>query len=209
MDLILISEEKLKIILTESDMRRFNIDVESLDYSNVTTKKVFWEILDEAKTKSGFNPDKSKLYVQVFPSQDGGCEMFITKFSCALSPSNTLHRKKTYKLSQSCKDQEENGIFLTLGFQELCQLCRRMSKEKLHLSTSLYYDMSGVYIFIISDSKKMPSYISSKNNKVTKIPEYFSEYAAVKELNNRVISYAEEHCQKIAEGNAVEMLAKI
>ncbi len=209
MDLILISEEKLKIILTEDDMKKFKIKIESLDYDNVTTKKVFWEILDEAKNKAGFNADKSKLYVQVFPSQDGGCEMFVTKFSGTLQPNRTAYKAKQYRQSNTKTTQIENGIYLLLGFEELCKLCRRMAKEKIRLYTSLYFDPTGTYIFIIRNNRKMPSYISGNSNISDVMPEYFSEYASVKELNERVIAYAEEHCKKIAEGNAVEMLSFI
>ena len=78
MEFIVINEEKLKVILTSDDMKKLNISAEDLDYQKTSTKRVVWEILDKAKQTEGFDSDNSKLYIQVFPSPDGGCEMFAS-----------------------------------------------------------------------------------------------------------------------------------
>ncbi len=206
MDLILISEEKLKIILTENDLQEMNIDIERLDYSNVSTKRVFWEILDRAKETAGFDAAKSKLYVQVFPSSDGGCEMFVTKFSSSPIPCSSI-RKKVYRMSKNAEDK--SGVLVVLGFDDLYKLCCRLSEEKLYLKTSLFYDDLGFYIMVIKKNMRIPSYISPKCSLISKIPEYLCEYGKVMELTERAIAYIHEHCEKIADGNATELIASI
>lgn len=206
MDLILISEEKLKIILSEEDLKELNIDIESLDYSRVATKRVFWEILDKAKETAGFDADKCKLYVQVFPSQDGGCEMFITKFSSIVSK-KTSRQSKTYRITKSTQDK--NGKLIAGQFDDICKLCKRLRENNSRICASLFYDASGVYILTVEKKHRMPSYISSNKSLSVSFPEYLCEYGSVHTLNEKSMSYLNEHCKRITEGNAIEVLTFI
>ena len=104
---------------------------------------------------------------------------------------------------------QESGIYIILGFEELCKLCRRMSGDNLFLATNLYYDLSGKYILTVEQGKKSPSYISAKNAVISKLPEYFSEYGLTGKLNERFVAYINEHCKKIASGNAVELMSAV
>ena len=79
MELILISDSKLKIMLTRDDLRLYSIDCDTLDYENTETRRAFWSILDEAKHRTGFDAASEKVFVQVYPSKAGGCEMYVTK----------------------------------------------------------------------------------------------------------------------------------
>ena len=79
MDLILINDSKLKIILTQDDMASYDLTCDSIDYDNTETRRAFWDILDAAKRQTGFDAASEKVYVQVYPSKSGGCEMYVTK----------------------------------------------------------------------------------------------------------------------------------
>ncbi len=81
MDLILISESKLKVTLSAADMKALSLSCEDLDYDNTTTRRAFWSILDEAKQRTGFDAAQSRVFIQVYPSKGGGCELYVTKLS--------------------------------------------------------------------------------------------------------------------------------
>ena len=81
MEIIQISESKLKLTLAREDLAEFDLDAEDLDYSKTDTKRMFWDILSRVKRNVGFETDGYRVLVQLFPSRDGGCEMFITKFA--------------------------------------------------------------------------------------------------------------------------------
>lgn len=83
MDLILINDSKLKIILTQADMASYALTCENIDYDNTETRRAFWDILDAAKHKTGFDAASERVYVQVYPSKGGGCEMYVTKLHLA------------------------------------------------------------------------------------------------------------------------------
>lgn len=69
----------VRIILDTSDMERLGVCYESIDYSDTHTKKIIWELIDKAKARTGFQVHGEKLKIQVYPSDGGGCEMYISK----------------------------------------------------------------------------------------------------------------------------------
>ena len=81
MDIILLSDDKLKVKLSPEDMKRLSISCDSMDYDDTGTRRAFWDILDKAKEKTGFDAAKERVFVQVYPSRDGGCDMYVTKAS--------------------------------------------------------------------------------------------------------------------------------
>ena len=79
MELIVISESKLKIMLEKEDMKRYGLFGSELNYDDPPTRKKLLSILDKAKEECGFDTGSEKLLVQLYPSKDGGSEMFVTK----------------------------------------------------------------------------------------------------------------------------------
>ena len=94
MEIIMISDCKLKVMLGEDDLKQFEIKAEQLDYSNTETKRMFWDILNRAKHQTGFDTDGQRVLVQLDPSKHGGCEMFVTKIG--LLPSDCEKAKPYY-----------------------------------------------------------------------------------------------------------------
>lgn len=79
MELIVISADKLKIMLSDTDMKKYEIDADSLEYDTAETRRAFRHILADAKVKTGFDVGKDRILVQMYPCRRGGCEMFVTK----------------------------------------------------------------------------------------------------------------------------------
>ncbi len=75
----MISDSKLKIMLTPQDMEYYELCNEEIDYDNTETRRAFWQILDEVKHKTGFDAAGEKVFIQLYPSKEGGCEMYVTK----------------------------------------------------------------------------------------------------------------------------------
>ena len=79
MELIAVNENKLKIILTPQDLEEFSIDADSLDYSRSETRLLLKCLLLRAKNEVGFISEGCRLLVQLYPSKQGGGEIYITK----------------------------------------------------------------------------------------------------------------------------------
>lgn len=69
MELIIISESKIKLMLTPEDMAAYSGN----------TREVFREIMHDAHEKCGCSPMEGRVFVQMYPSREGGCELFVTR----------------------------------------------------------------------------------------------------------------------------------
>ena len=81
MELIVISDTKLKIILTQVDMQNFGLGTETQDGESPATRRALRRLFDEVKRRSGFDATQDKVLVQLWRSTDGGCEIYVTRTS--------------------------------------------------------------------------------------------------------------------------------
>ena len=79
MELIVISSSKLKIMLTAPDMQHYELQGNTLSYINESVRRAFRHIFNDVKAQAGFDTTGEKLFVQLYASRDGGCEIFVTK----------------------------------------------------------------------------------------------------------------------------------
>lgn len=163
MEFILISETKIKVILTSEDLREFELDADELDYSNTDTKRMFWDVLSRAKHSTGFDTDGQKVLVQLYPSRCGGCEMFVTKIgflgsdeeNAQGSAKNTpiISEKITVKGKQRAK-RADNKKYAAFGFDSLSHLlsvCRQLQRAGYDSDSLAYIDDSGRYYLFLAD----------------------------------------------------------
>ena len=73
MELIVISESQIKLMLTRTDLA---------SYSG-STGEVVREIIRDAHRIYGIRRLDGRVYVQCYPSKEGGCELFVTQLSSA------------------------------------------------------------------------------------------------------------------------------
>ena len=78
MEFIKIHERKLKIALEKGELSRFGLAPADIDYEKVETKRALWQMLEEAKRSCGFDASGRSLYVEVYPSRTGACEIFVS-----------------------------------------------------------------------------------------------------------------------------------
>lgn len=78
MELIPINEYKLKIMLDEIDMKEYSLGERS-DCADAETRKAIRDILAVARDRIGFNTEGAEIFVQLYTSKTGGCELFVTK----------------------------------------------------------------------------------------------------------------------------------
>ena len=79
MELIVISESKLKIMMTASDMAHYELENVCLDCADSHIRAAFRHIFDDARDRIGFETEGERLFIQFYASKEGGCEIFVTK----------------------------------------------------------------------------------------------------------------------------------
>ena len=66
----------LKILLTEDELRDFNLTFGALDYNNENTRSALHQLLEKAKRQTGFDASGSFI-IEALPV-DGGCMLLLT-----------------------------------------------------------------------------------------------------------------------------------
>lgn len=198
MELLLISDSKLKVILTPEDMEYYDISCETLDYENSETRRAFWNILADAKQKTGFDAATDKVFVQIFPSKFGGCEMFITKMdkkasalTCVIPRESRKSERYTYKFED---------------MKSLIAVCRHMKKCGYTGASSAFYDPRIESYYLMYEDNDYIECIGYGLPKLTSYP-VAGEYGEEIESSLGNIAYFSEHCNEIVQNNAVDILS--
>ena len=211
MEIILISECKLKIALCEEDLKAFEIRADELDYSNTETKRMFWDLLTRAKHKTGFDTDGQRVLVQLYPSKDGGCEMFVTKIGLLDTSESKDEKRSTQgyeklssQIKRSKKGNVHKGSCSVFGFdstEHLLHVCRRLSDMGYIGDSSAYRGDNGrCYLFLA----EVEAAVYSPLDEFSFIAEY-----GTRENSDLTRYYVLEHCTPLCEKGAVSTLGKL
>ncbi|MBQ3814889.1 MAG: hypothetical protein II836_02435 [Clostridia bacterium] len=76
MELIVISDSQIKLTLSSDEWLRYR----------GSTGKVLRGIIDDAERLYGISRMDGRIYVQIYPSRAGGCELFVTRLGSLPSP---------------------------------------------------------------------------------------------------------------------------
>ncbi len=208
MELIRISDRKLKIMLTPTDMCQFEINADNFENNTRQMHRSFRLLLAEIHRQTGFEADDSHLSVQYFPSREGGCEMFIcnlrhedeTPPMAALSPPEKrdlqLHpiKKNSGSFRREC-------AYCFSELEHLLSVCRRLLEIGYVCESAAWRDEKGCYYLFMTLLSGSPF---STPEELDFILEYGSiENAALLRL------YIREHAKSICSENAICELARL
>ncbi len=181
MELILISNSKLKIMLSAEDMKMYNIECDG----ESTLHRGFRPVLERAKLDCGFDIESGRLLVQVFPSRGGGCEMFVTR-----APLGSGKDGKSERGPSVC-------IFKTAC--DLSSVCRILNLRGYGKDSSAYALEEGVFALFLPEfdpDEKLPLGAA--------VIEEFGQRRDPEDLEG----YIKEHARTIFLSDAVALLSE-
>ncbi len=198
LELILINSSKLKIMMTSEDMAQYDLKCENIDYDNTETRRAFWSILDEAKHKTGFDAASDKVFVQLYPSKGGGCEMYITK----LGASDSSKENRQISFGERRKGRTEIYRFDKLDW--LIAVCRRLSLLGCAKESSAYFDPAKNAYYLSLTEQCTTCNQGSGVGEMSFIKEFgkTENYTALR-------MYIKEYCRCICESDAVKTLSRM
>ena len=159
MELILINSSKLKIMLTGDEMKKYELDTDKIDYDTTATRKAFWSILDDARSETGFNAASDKVFIQLYPSKKGGCEMYVTKLGEPCMPavanksSHTSPRGNVQIIpaERHGGGNERFGAYAFETMEALLCVCRRLLSLNWSGESRAYRDHRGRFFLFLSE----------------------------------------------------------
>ena len=189
MELIRISDAKLKIVLTAEDMECYGIRSDTADYANTETRRAVWAILDEAKKQTGFDAGGHRVYIQMYPSRAGGCELYVTK-----------REKAAYEEARGDARRTTIGMYRFSKMEDLLAVCTVLKKNGFVGDSAAYAEGDARCYLVL--------------NEVRGIGDALQKYAFIEEYGERLsgaerLSYIEEYATPICQTDAVLLLASM
>lgn len=145
MEMFMISPTELKVMMNAADMKQYNL--ESDRGRNDSRRLALRLILKEAEIKTGFESEGKRLLVKMFPSRDGGCEMFVTRLG-EYSGNTGLARDNPGKTAPA--DGSFIYSFSKLG--EMICACRRLSEAGYNENSAAYSENERPKYYLVLGS---------------------------------------------------------
>ena len=209
MEFILINDSKLKVMMTKSDLSDYDITAEKLDYSNTETKRMFWDVLSRAKSRTGFDTDGQRVLVQLYPSRDGGCEIFVTKIGSMykeLPEEPTDTETRPIAMETVCARRRKKpptperlrrAVYSFSTLENMIRVCRELERQSYRDLSDSYISDEHVFYLVLSTAGEL-----SAIERYPFILEFGDEENA-----KATVEILSEHAYPIKAQNAVSALA--
>ncbi len=130
-----LSKNTVKITLTDRDMRENSIRAEGLRTRSADSKRSLIDFLKKLQAESKLFAGKSaeRLFLEAFPSEDGGCVLYVSTLGCDILPQpDSVPRRHVVMCG-------------TATLADAAQLCRCVSRS---VSGSSLYRLDGRYVLL-------------------------------------------------------------
>ncbi len=208
MELIRISDRKLKIMLTPSDMEQFELNADTFGENGAEMRRTFRLLLEEIKKRTDFEADDRRIAVQYFPSRGGGCEMFISRLSDRSESEEEEDAPQPDLPKALCLQKEVLGrgfhresAYSFPSISDLLYVCKRLRTFSGIGTNSAYGDDDGTYYLFLSFLSASPFTTPDELNFIT-------EYGSIENCNLLKL-YLLEHGNMICGENAIHQLGSL
>ncbi|MBQ9735324.1 MAG: adaptor protein MecA [Clostridia bacterium] len=179
MDIVRINDKKLKITLSDADMKRHGVTKESFS-GGEQTHAALSRLLSEARGSVGFSPT-SRTLVEAFPGRCGGCEIFVV-------------------LLEGGRAQREKRTLFYFSEQQtlLCAARTFLSRFEEEVPSALYRLPSGGYVLSLALGEEKESAAPSKY-------DFLSEYGERRQ-GGVFLAYIKEYGECVYQEGALSAL---
>ena len=201
MEWIRISPNKLKVMLTAEDAKHYDLDCSNAGCTDILTRAAFRDILLDVCRETGFDTEEDKTYIQMYPSKEGGCELFITRIGLLFTNEKyraTAHGAKKTSPALPISAQKNNRAFLFLKMGALLGGCRALLGN-LHIHESHAWRDDRSHFWLVLEPRQDGSLLE-----LDALFEFGEEVA----FENAFL-FLEEHATAICERNAVQTLGTL
>ncbi len=193
MKFLLITESKLKIILTEEEVREYSLLSLISGRDTAISRRGFWRILERAKAECGFDPAGDKVLIQSYPMSSGECEIFVTKLGILSASASKLVTKSEHVTTLS----RRLSFYHFPRLADIIAFCHSVPDSCDTSASDAYICLGGGYCLSIVEY--------ARGDDESELPR-LSEFAH--RLSHDEALYVSEHFDKIIEGDAIGFFAK-
>ena len=192
MKFLLIGESKLKVTLNRAECEKYNIKAhQDSEYYGAEVRRTLRSILAEAKRSAGFDIGIEKVLIQIYPTEDGGAELFVTKLGLL-----SERERRAVSVSENLTTYSgTRGVYMFDTLDSLCEAARAVYKEGV--SCDVYLGEGKEYYISISEH----------------ILNGFSEFEILSEYGKKLPEltslHLREHAKLLCEGRGLEIFSRL
>lgn len=179
-----LSNNTVKITLSEEDMREYSLCSESIALRTSETKRIFAQMLKKLRIFPGYNTER--LFLEAFPKNEGGCVLYVS--SLGEEPQIEKEADYTDKAPIMCN---------TDSLSTLICLCRGLTAIGENPASCVYRNGNGYSIVV-----------AAEKNDAAKIKRFLSEYGTVSRSLSEIYSL-KEYGEPVCTENACEKLSRL
>ena len=195
MEWIRISNNKLKIMLTAEDTKRYELNCAKASYEDAMTRAAFRELLLDVQRETGFDAAEDKVYIQMYPSKEGGCELFVTRIGLLLTEDGEGKSKNSKASERRKRNNDASKAFVFKELEPLLSLCRRLCQDDRIRKSEVWRDERGFWWLLVTHTASF-------------FPVIFQEYG--KEVpRERAELFLSEHAACICAEQAVAVIGSL
>ena len=196
-------------MLSKEDMESHHINSRDLDCGDPLCRSALRELLLKAGESEGFDCGHGRMFIQLYPERDGGCEIFVTLLSELSAPfchHNTETEENMPKYGTAdvknppLRYRFSPEIYEFADFQALLQFCRRIDKRK----KSFISDGGASFLYTEEDKKIYYLVVFGVDGCEDSVSEYGGEKRSPK-----AYAYIKEHCLRLCDKDALGTLGAL
>ncbi len=189
-----LTDNKIRIILRNDDLKDKNIDIRKILLTTPESQKLFLEILNKAKKEINFDTEGHKILIEAYFQNDDVFIFTITKYIDSKNrPKKFLTAKKVHT---SCYIYQFND------FEDFCDFCSFLNKNNnidlKHLfKSSILYFYNNTYYLIVDN---IDAFHKSLNLFHSSLSEFSTFLAYTKNFKFKL----KEHGKIVIKNNAIK-----
>lgn len=146
MEFICVGGAKLKIVLSEDERRELGIECIDGEPGGRELRRTLRTLLHKASERTPFRVAGERVLVQIYPTRDGGCELFVTKLSIA----GVRERDLIDESSSLTTYQGREAVYRFETLEPLLRAARCLLS--FDGRCDLYVTLEGVYYLVLEEN---------------------------------------------------------
>lgn len=165
-----LNKDKIRIILTLTDLQDKDIDYQSFMSNSISVQKFFLDVLAEAEEKIGFDTKDYKIRIEALATSDNEFIITVTRYTPFSRKAPIIKRKSTKVLASK-------AIYCFNLFDEFCSFCNFLNDDilsnlnKFAKSFDLYLYKNS-YFLVIDGIDSENTYFKKFNSIISEFSDY-------------------------------------
>lgn len=202
-----VSDNKIKVKISNNDLMERNIDISSLNYNSLAAQELFWDMIEQAETQFGFNTSDAQIVIEAAPESDGGYVILITRLLDEAEDFESIHTyikdrlstKRNLRIKKKRPDSKVDStvsLYSFDSFDDLCELCKAISED--YTGNSTIYKLKETYYLMLTLNSFLANHMA-----VLSLVEYGDKITNTGFYEG----YLNEYGTKIIPHNAVKIIS--